>query len=68
MSSAILHIAILALLRTTLIETEGWRELYFDAQALDIGHFLALAGRKVTEDAPRSPACGRWGLGFDAQR
>ncbi len=33
MSSAILRIVILALLRTTLRKTEGWRGLCFDVRA-----------------------------------
>ncbi len=67
MSSAIiLHIAKLALLRTTLIKTEGWRGLCFDTWAWGIRDFLALAGKRVAEGAPRSLACERRGLDFDA--
>ncbi len=68
MSSAIFHITILHLLRTTLIKTEGWRGLCFDARARGSAHFPALAGKGIAEGAPRSLVCGRRGLGFDAER
>ncbi len=49
-----------------LIKTEGWRGLCFDASS--DGHFLAFAGKRIAEGAPRSLACRRQGLGFGAYR